>query len=258
MLAKRIIPCLDVKNGVVVKGVQFRNHIVVGDIINLSKKYVNDGADELVFYDITASSNNVLVDRKWIAKIAEYINIPFCVAGGIKSIDDVKSILSLGADKVSINSPAISDPFLISRIADCFGVQCIVVGIDSWYNNQTNKYNVFQYTGSEQKIIKKDIETIDWVKQVQKLGAGEVVLNVMNQDGVKKGYDLIQLKKLRQVCHIPLIASGGAGTMQDFYDVFNATNVDGALAATVFHKNIINIMNLKKFLFEKGIGVRLC
>ncbi|ANF16913.1 imidazole glycerol phosphate synthase [Buchnera aphidicola (Schlechtendalia chinensis)] len=258
MLAKRIIPCLDVRLGLVVKGQQFKDHAIVGDIVPLAQYYTSQGADELVFYDIEASSNNVLLDKKWITKIAEVINIPFCVAGGIKTLNDVKSILSFGADKISINSPALSDPYLISRISENFGTQCVVVGIDSWFDAASNSYQVCQYTGNEKKMIKTKWCTLDWVKEVQKLGAGEIVLNVMNQDGMRNGYDIKQLKMIRKECYVPLIASGGAGTLNHFYDVFYESEVDGALAASVFHKREINIKELKNFLIMKGINIRKC
>lgn len=258
MLAKRIIPCLDVQNGLVVKGVQFRNHKIVGNVISLASRYVEEGADEIVFYDIAASSSKSLVNKSWVSSVAEMINIPFCVAGGIKTLKDVEKILSLGADKISINSPAIEDPYLISRIADRFGVQCVVVGIDSWFNVQKNIYQVYQYTGSVDRMRKTRFKTIEWVKIVQKLGAGEIVLNTMNQDGVLKGYDLSQLKMIRKICKVPLIASGGAGLKSHFYDVFTQGHVEGALAASVFHNKLIHIKDLKKFLLEKGLEIRLC
>ncbi|XBC38278.1 MAG: imidazole glycerol phosphate synthase subunit HisF [Buchnera aphidicola (Floraphis choui)] len=258
MLAKRIIPCLDVKSGLVVKGIQFKNHKIVGDIISLAKYYTDQGADELVFYDIEASSKNKLLDKKWIIEIAEIINIPFCVAGGIKSVDDVKDILSFGADKISINSPALSNPNLISRIADNFGTQCVVVGIDSWFDKESNNYLVYQYTGSENRIIQTKWNTFEWIKKVQELGAGEIVLNVMNKDGMNNGYDLQQLKLAREICYIPLIASGGAGKLEHFYDVFYESKVDGALAASVFHENKISIKILKNFLIDKGLEIRKC
>ncbi|QJC37656.1 imidazole glycerol phosphate synthase subunit HisF [Enterobacteriaceae endosymbiont of Donacia bicoloricornis] len=259
MLAKRIIPCLDVCNDVVVKGKQFKNHKIIGDVLSLANKYNKDGADELVFYDITASIDNRLINKKWISKIAKIINIPICVAGGIKSIDDAAQILHLGAEKISINTPALNDPSLITRLSKYFGKQCIVVGIDSWYNKKDKKYYVYKYTGNTKNIKITNWETIKWVKKVQKLGAGEIVLNMMNQDGLCSGYDIIQLKKIRKICQIPLIASGGAGSLNNFYDVFNKkVNVDGALAASVFHKNIININTLKKFLHKKNIEVRIC
>ncbi|QTM69373.1 imidazole glycerol phosphate synthase subunit HisF, partial [Buchnera aphidicola (Hormaphis cornu)] len=182
----------------------------------------------------------------------------FCVAGGIKKLTDVSEVLSLGADKISINSPAIEDPYLISRIAERFGVQCVVVGIDSWFNAEKNTYQVYQYTGNIKSMVQTNLDTLEWVKQVQKLGAGEIVLNMMNQDGVRKGYDLLQLNLVRKICKVPLIASGGAGSKNHFYEVFDQGLVDGALAASVFHNKIVNILDLKKFLLEKGLEIRLC
>ncbi|MBU9845734.1 imidazole glycerol phosphate synthase subunit HisF [Rahnella ecdela] len=257
MLAKRIIPCLDVKDGQVVKGVQFRNHEIIGDIVPLAKRYAEEGADELVFYDITASSDGRVVDKSWVSRVAEVIDIPFCVAGGIKSLEDASQILQFGADKISINSPALADPTLISRLADRYGVQCIVVGIDTWHDAATGTYQVHQFTGDEVRTKVTTWQTIDWVKEVQERGAGEIVLNMMNQDGVRNGYDLAQLKMIREVCHVPLIASGGAGTMQHFLDAFSEARVDGALAASVFHKQIINIGELKSYLAENGVEIRL-
>ncbi|MGY6772854.1 imidazole glycerol phosphate synthase subunit HisF [Gallibacterium sp. ZY190522] len=256
MLAKRIIPCLDVRDGQVVKGVQFRNHEIIGDIVPLAKRYAEEGADELVFYDITASSDGRTVDKSWVERVAKEINIPFCVAGGIKTIADAEQIFTFGADKISINSPALADPDLISRLADRFGVQAIVVGIDTWYDAEQNKYWVNQYTGDEKRIRQTHWQTLDWVQEVQKRGAGEIVLNMMNQDGVRQGYDLVQLKKVREVCNVPLIASGGAGEMVHFREAFIEANVDGALAASVFHKRIIDIGELKQYLSNEKIEVR--
>ncbi|MBJ3814654.1 imidazole glycerol phosphate synthase subunit HisF [Shimwellia pseudoproteus] len=258
MLAKRIIPCLDVRDGQVVKGVQFRNHEIIGDIVPLAKRYAEEGADELVFYDITASSDGRVVDKSWVSRVAEVIDIPFCVAGGIKSIEDAAQILSFGADKISINSPALADPDLITRLAYRFGVQCIVVGIDTWCDEDSGKYHVNQYTGDESRTRITKWETLDWVAEVQRLGAGEIVLNMMNQDGVRNGYDLEQLKKVRAQCRVPLIASGGAGTMAHFLEAFRDAGVDGALAASVFHKQIINIAELKQYLAQQGVEIRLC
>ncbi|MBI0028591.1 MULTISPECIES: imidazole glycerol phosphate synthase subunit HisF [Gilliamella] len=258
MLAKRIIPCLDVRNGQVVKGVQFRNHEIIGDIVPLAKRYAQEGADELVFYDITASSDGRVVDKSWVAKVAEVIDIPFCVAGGIKTVEDAGQILTFGADKISINSPALANPDLITQLADRYGVQCVVVGIDTWYDQESNNYHVYQFTGDEKRTVATKWNTLDWVKEVQKRGAGEIVLNMMNQDGVRNGYDLAQLKAVREVCHVPLIASGGAGTMEHFLQAFNEPDVDGALAASVFHKQIINIGELKQYLVQHGVNIRLC
>ncbi|XBS68519.1 imidazole glycerol phosphate synthase subunit HisF [Acerihabitans sp. KWT182] len=258
MLAKRIIPCLDVRDGQVVKGVQFRNHEIIGDIVPLARRYAEEGADELVFYDITASSDDRVVDQSWVERVAEVIDIPFCVAGGIKTPEQAGRILSFGADKISINSPALADPTLITRLADRFGVQCIVVGIDTWFDADSGAYQVNQYTGDETRTRVTQWLTPDWVAEVQRRGAGEIVLNMMNQDGVRNGYDLRQLKLIRELCHVPLIASGGAGTREHFLEAFRDADVDGALAASVFHKQIINIRELKTFLAQQGVEIRLC
>ncbi|MCP4954263.1 imidazole glycerol phosphate synthase subunit HisF [Photobacterium aquimaris] len=257
MLAKRIIPCLDVRDGQVVKGVQFRNHEIIGDIVPLAKRYAEEGADELVFYDITASSDGRVVDKSWVSRVAEVIDIPFCVAGGIKSAADASRILQFGADKVSINSPALADPTLITTLADKFGVQCIVVGIDSYFDAETGQYQVYQFTGDESRTKATQWQTRDWVQEVQRRGAGEIVLNMMNQDGVRNGYDLKQLNMVRSVCKVPLIASGGAGEMFHFRDAFQQANADGALAASVFHKQIINIGELKQYLKQQQVEIRL-
>ena len=255
MLKIRIIPCLDVRNGKVVKGVKFQNHEIVGDILNLAKSYSDEGADELVFYDITASPDGRIVDRSWIKKIAEIINIPFSVAGGIRSVSDATSILENGADKISINSPALENPELINKLADRFGRQCVVVGIDSF--EKDGEYFVYQNSGDASKIANSGRKTIEWVKEIQERGAGEIVLNCMNQDGVRKGYDILQLIKISELANVPLIASGGAGALSHFKDLFEKTNVTAALAASVFHKKIIAIGELKKFLKENKIEVRI-
>lgn len=257
MLAKRIIPCLDVRDGQVVKGVQFRNHEIIGDIVPLAKRYADEGADELVFYDITASSDGRVVDKSWVSRVAEVIDIPFCVAGGIKSLEDAAQILSFGADKISINSPALADPTLITRLADRFGVQCIVVGIDTGLTQRPASITSTSIPATSRTRVTQ-WETLDWVEEVQKRGAGEIVLNMMNQDGVRNGYDLQQLAKVRAVCHVPLIASGGAGTMEHFLEAFRDADVDGALAASVFHKQIINIGELKAYLAAQGVEIRVC
>lgn len=258
MLAKRIIACLDVDNGVVVKGIKFKNHAIVGDIIPLAKRYAKEGIDELVFYDITASTKNKLVERNWIENIAEVINIPFCVAGGIKSVEDARIILSSGADKISINSSALIDPNLITKISERFGVQCMVVGIDSWFDKVKNSYMVQQYTGDISKTYQTSWRTSDWVKKVQEQGAGEIVLNMMNRDGLQQGYDLSHLSRIREICKVPLIASGGAGNVEHFYEALHYSNVDGVLAASVFHKKIVEIKTLKKILIARGMEIREC
>lgn len=255
MLARRIIPCLDVRDGRVVKGVQFKNHEDVGDIIDLALRYSDAGADELVFYDITASVNDRTVSPKWISAVSRAIDIPFCVAGGIKSVDAARERLSSGADKISINSPALQNPDLINALSEAFGQQCIVIGIDSFEENGT--YRVKSHTGDPDKTRETGRKTLDWIQDVIKRGAGEIVLNCMNQDGVRRGYDIAQLSAARVVCSVPLIASGGAGAVSHFEDVFKTANVDGALAASVFHKSVIGIPELKSQLKSAGIEIRI-
>jgi cyclase len=244
-----------VRDGQVVKGVQFRDHKVMGDIMDLAKRYVQEGADELVFYDITASPDGRTVDRRWINRVAEVLDIPFSVAGGIRSLEDAEEVLNFGADKISINTPALENPALIGELAERFGSQCVVIGIDSRAEDDT--YRVYQYTGNPDKTAHSGRLTVDWVREVQERGAGEIVLNCMNQDGVRKGYDLAQLSLIRENASIPLIASGGAGEMQHFAEVFKRARVDGGLAASVFHSATINIQDLKKYLREQSIEVRI-
>lgn len=223
--------------------------------MDLSVRYNEEGADELVFYDITASPDQRTVDRSWVNKVASKINIPFCVAGGIRSINDAEEILNYGADKISINTPAIERPELISELANHFGSQCVVVGIDSYQKD--NQYLVYSHTGNPETTKKTKKQTSSWAREVEERGAGEIVLNCINQDGVRKGYDVKQLMEVNQVIDIPLIASGGAGQLSDFSEVILKANVSGTLAASVFHKNIINIYQLKVFLKSKDIEVRL-
>lgn len=255
MLTKRIIPCLDVKDGKVVKGMRFQNHQILGDIQTLARRYRDEGADELVFYDISASAENRMVSRKWVETTARELDIPFCVAGGIRSVDDARVVLNAGADKISINSPALERPALISELAAAFGSQCVVVGIDS--QHEDNDYWVYQYTGSTERIRATRRRTLDWIVEAEDRGAGEIVLNCMGSDGVGKGYDIEQLRLARAKTSIPLIASGGAGAIQHFLSVFSKANVDGALAAGVFHRNEIGIAELKESLANSGIRVRL-
>ena len=254
MLARRLIPCLDVRDGQVVKGTQFRDHEVVGDIIGLAQRYRDEGADELVFYDITASSDGRTVSADWVTRVAKVLDIPFCVAGGIRSSEGARQILHGGADKISLNSPALENPGLITELATEFGSQCVVVGIDS--RQEAGDYFVKQYTGDPDKTQATCWRTLDWAREAQRLGAGEVVLNCMNQDGMRQGYDLVQLKLVRAVLRIPLVASGGAGTIAHFHDVFRLAGVDGALAASVFHKGTIKIPALKEQLIAEGISIR--
>jgi cyclase len=249
------MPCLDVKDGQVVKGVQFRDHEVVGDILDLAERYGEEGADELVFYDITASSDGRMVDRGWIARVSQVLDIPFCVAGGIRGVDDARAILANGADKISINSPALESPGLIDEMAREFGSQCVVIGIDT--RREDGDFWVYQYTGDPEKTKATRRRTLDWVAEVEQRGAGEIVLNCMNNDGVRTGYDIEQLAAVRERVSIPLIASGGAGALEHFADVFLSARVDGALAASVFHKQILTVGEVKKFLRQKGLTVRL-
>jgi len=255
MITKRIIPCLDVKGNKVVKGIRFKNHQIVGSIVDLAKKYSNDGADELVFYDISASTKDTIVNKDWVSKIADVVNIPFCVAGGIKSLDDAKTILNLGADKISINTPALDNPQLIKSLSNEFGSQCIVIGMD--IKLIEGQGYLFAKTGSEKTAYATNIKAIDWLTQVQDLGAGEVVINAMGQDGVKDGYDIELLKSLEERCFVPMIASGGAGGPGHFIDVFKETNVDGALAASIFHKNEFTVLEIKEALINANINIRI-
>jgi cyclase len=235
--------------------VRFRDHRIVGDILELATRYRTESADELVFYDITASPEQRSVDRSWIARIASVLDIPFCVAGGIRSVEDAEAVLNSGAEKISVNSPALADPSLIDRLAHRFGSQCVVVGVDSQTVN--NDFLVYQYTGDPERSRSTARRTLDWVREAQDRGAGEIVLNCMASDGVRTGYDIAQLCKVRDVCRVPLIASGGAGAPEHFADVFMQARVDGALAASVFHSAAIAIPDLKRFLRERHIEVRL-
>jgi len=255
MLARRIIPCLDVRDGRVVKGVQFRNHIDVGGIVDLALRYADEGADELVFYDITASVDDRTVSPDWVSKVSRSIDIPFCVAGGIKTVEAAGARLAAGADKISVNSPALARPDLINELHDAFGKQCVVVGIDTFEENGI--YRVKSHTGDPDKTRETGRSTLDWVAEACARGAGEIVLNCMNQDGVREGYDIAQLKAVRAVCAVPLIASGGAGATQHFEDVFKQAGVDGALAASVFHKSVIAIPDLKADLRAVNIEMRV-
>lgn len=233
---------------------QFRDHRVVGDILALAERYRDDGADELVFYDITASPEGRTVNRQWISRVAGVLDIPFCVAGGIRSVAEAEDVLRFGADKISINSPALADPALITALARRFGSQCVVVGVDS--REEMQGYRVYRNTGDPDKSSAAGLSTEDWVWQAQERGAGEIVLNCMNQDGVRQGYDIAQLRRMREVLSIPLIASGGAGAPEHFTAVFRDAEVDGALAASVFHSGAIHIRELKARLRADGIEVR--
>ena len=233
---------------------KFREHRVVGDILELAQRYRDQDADELVFYDITASPEGRSVDRGWIARVARVLDIPFCVAGGIRSVADAEAVLNAGAEKVSVNSPALADPDLVNRLAARFGSQCVVVGIDS--QTTPEGYSVYQFTGDPTRSRDTRRDTLAWVREVQDRGAGEIVLNCMASDGVRNGYDLTQLQAVRAVCSVPLVASGGAGTPEHFAALFATHSADAALAASVFHTGAIAIPDLKQFLLAQHIEVR--
>ncbi|WCO03222.1 imidazole glycerol phosphate synthase subunit HisF [Psychroserpens ponticola] len=251
MLTKRIIPCLDIKNGRTVKGINFINLRDAGDPVELAKQYAKLGADELVFLDISATIEGRKTMHDMVLKVAEHVNIPFTVGGGISSIEDVDDLLHCGADKVSINSSAIKRPELINELSNKFGSQCIVVAIDA--KQIENEWFVHLAGGT----IPTEIKLFDWAKEVEKRGAGELLFTSMNNDGTKLGFANEALSKLSEIVNIPIIASGGAGTVQHFIDTFTKGKADAALAASVFHFGDINILELKKELKENRIEVRL-
>jgi imidazole glycerol-phosphate synthase subunit HisF len=255
MLSRRIIPCLDVKDGQVVKGVRFRDHVAMGAIEDLALRYRDEGADELVFYDITASPEGRAVDRGWVERVARLIDIPFCVAGGIRSVDSARAVLHAGADKISVNTPALERPALIDELADAFGVQCVVVGIDS-LRDPDGEWRVRSHTGDPERTRALPRRTLDWIDEAQRRGAGEIVLNCMGSDGVRQGYDLAQLRAARARCRVPLVASGGAGEAAHFVAALRDADADAALAASVFHSGAVRIPELKRELRAQGIEVR--
>jgi cyclase len=226
----------------------------MGDILELAERYRDEGADELVFYDITASPDGRTVDRSWVNRVAAVLDIPFCVAGGIRSVADAEIVLNYGAEKISVNTPALENPSLIDKLVRRFGSQCVVIGVDSF--ERDGDYQVYRNTGDPERTRAAQRATLDWIGEVQQRGAGEIVLNCMNQDGVRQGYDLKQLATVRNVCRVPLIASGGAGAAKHFRDVFLEAGVDGALAASVFHSGELPIPQLKTWLQAAGIPIR--
>lgn len=251
MLAKRIIPCLDVKEGETVKGINFENLKYAGDPVQLAKKYSDQGADELVFLDITATNEGRKTTIKMVEEVAKQVFIPFTVGGGIKTIYDMKLLLQAGADKISINSQAVKNPSLIKEAADYFGSQCVVVAIDAKFVD--NDYYVYINAGKKNTNIK----LLDWVKEVEKLKAGEILLTSMDADGMQNGFDIKMLKLVSETVNIPVIASGGAGANVDYFiDLFENTNVDAALAASIFHYNTLPIDTLKKGLLKYNIPIR--
>lgn len=250
MLKKRIIPCLDIKNGRTVKGVNFLDIRDAGDPVELAKKYTNDGADELVFLDITATEEKRKTLSELVKKVAAEINIPFTVGGGINSLEDAEMVIKSGADKVSLNSSAVKNPQLISEIANQYGSQCVVVAIDTKFLD--NEWRVFVSGGK----IPTDLMAVDWAIKVAKLGAGEILLTSMNNDGTKSGFALHITKQISEAVSIPVIASGGAGTKDHFKEVFQKTKASGGLAASIFHYNEIPIPELKSYLKTQNIPIR--
>ncbi|MFT7350676.1 MAG: cyclase [Flavobacterium sp.] len=251
MLTKRIIPCLDIKNGRTVKGVNFLNLQDAGDPVEMAKFYSENGADELVFLDISATEENRATLLDLVKKVAETINIPFTVGGGISSIQNVRDLLNNGADKVSINSAAIKNPNLINELANEFGSQCVVVAIDAKKIN--GQWKVHLVGGK----VPTEIDLFHWAKEAENLGAGEILFTSMNNDGTKNGFANAALSKLSEICNIPIIASGGAGSVQDFINVFKEGKADAALAASVFHFKEIEINSLKNELQKNNISIRL-
>lgn len=253
MHTKRIIPCLDVKNGRVVKGVNFINFRDAGDPAEVGAAYDKSGADELVFLDITASSDARETAVEMVRKVAEKVFIPFTVGGGIRTVEDFKAILREGADKVSVNSAAIMNPQLIADAADKFGSQCVVVAIDAKRRDDGSGWNIYKNGGR----VDMGIDAVEWAIKAEKLGAGEILLTSMDGDGTKAGYDLELTRSISENVSIPVIASGGAGTMEHFYEAFTVGKAEAALAASLFHFKEMEIRELKHYLREKGISVRL-
>lgn len=253
MLTKRIVPCLDVNMGRVVKGVNFINLKDVGDPVEIAEFYNKEGADELVFLDITATHEGRKTMIDVVKRTAEKVFIPLTVGGGISDIEDFKNILRAGADKVSINSSAIRSPELIKRAADRFGSQCVVVAIDARMREDKCGWNVFINGGR----IDTGLDAVQWAKKVESLGAGEILLTSMNADGTKAGYDIKLTKAITEAVNIPVIASGGCGTLEHFYEVFTQSGADAALAASLFHYRELSIEQVKKYLKEKGVETRV-
>ena len=252
MFTKRIIPCLDVNNGRVVKGINFVNLRDAGDPVEIAAAYDKAGADEVVFLDITASSDNRNTVVDMVRKVAENVFIPFTVGGGIRTVDDFKALLREGADKISINSSAINTPQLISDAADKFGSQCVVVAIDARKRTDGSGWNVFKNGGR----VDTGLDAIEWAMQADKMGAGEILLTSMDCDGTKAGYDIELTRLISENVSVPVIASGGAGTKEHFYEALTEGKADAALAASLFHYKELEIMDLKKYLADKGVSVR--
>ncbi|MBS0385644.1 MAG: imidazole glycerol phosphate synthase subunit HisF [Proteobacteria bacterium] len=254
MPSKRIIACLDVKDGRVVKGVRFEGHTDAGDPVDLALRYRDEGADEIVIYYIAASVQQRTIDYAWLARVARQMDVPLCVAGGIRTIEQAIACLEHGADKVSINSPALERPEFIDEFADVAGSQCVVLGVDS--RAVDGEWMTHQYTGDASTMRRTPRKTLDWIVEAQRRGAGEIVLNCMDRDGTRDGYDVEQLAAARKLLTIPLIASGGAGAARHFVDIFRGADVSGALAASIFHFRKASVGEVKTAVSEAGFEVR--
>ena len=256
MLSRRIIACLDVRDGRVVKGLRFAGHSDMGEVVALARRHRDAGADELVLYDIAASPRGTCADPAWVARVAREIDIPFCIAGGIRTVAQARALLNAGADKISVNTPALERPALVRELADAFGSQCVVVGIDS-RRDDDGEWRVRSHSGDPARMRSLPRRTLDWIDEVQGLGAGEIVLNCMDSDGTREGFDLVQLRAARAACRRPLVASGGAGRAEHFATAFLEADADAALVAGALHDRSLDIGAVKRALAEAGVPVRL-
>lgn len=254
MLRKRLIACLDVHDKQVTKGIKFKSNLVIGNPIELAQKYYQEGIDELVFYDISASKDNRSIDIDMVRGVAKHIFIPFSVGGGIRNVQDMRDVLLAGAEKVSVNSLAVKNPDIIRQGAELFGKQCIVLGVDVCYNKQFPSFYQVVVKGGREKT---SLDALEWILKAEELGAGEVCLNSIDADGTKEGYDLNITKKVADACQIPVIASGGAGTPKDLIDVLQNTQVEAVLVASMLHYGTYTVKEIKDFMKNSGIAVRL-
>ncbi len=255
MLATRIIPCLDIKDGILTKGIKFKGNKKVGSgqALTFAKNYSRQGADELIFYDISATPKGKNINKKLLAEIGQVINIPFSVGGGIRNLKDMREVLALGAEKISINSAAVKNPLLIKKGAKAFGSQCLVLGIDVLKNSKMpSGYEIYVAGGRKAT----GMDALKWVKKAEKLGAGEIVANSIDQDGMKRGYDINLLRKLKKAVKVPVIASGGAGSLKDLYEGIIEGKADGVLVASMLHFKEVNFKKIKNYLSKRGVVVR--